>query len=118
MIYLLYSKSELNFSNIWRGHLEVVKEALLAGGTEFKLISCNNAIDQRFGQCDVVINFGNHQYLGSAMLKALARSLQDIGRTVFFMDDYQAPPATQMRKAVAKACNLLITNISEPIERK
>ena len=117
MIYILYSKSEIKSFKIWHGHLRVVEAALLKNQSHHKLVDCDDAIGMEFLQHDVVINFGNHQYLGSTILNGLSHSLRRVGRTVFFMDDYQAPPATQMRKAVEGACNLLITNISEEITR-
>lgn len=117
MLYILTSKSELRFSNIWRGHLSVVQEALKKNESFFANIDCSTAINKTFKPNDVIINIGNHQYLGSKMLNALAAKISIVERTVFFMDDYQAPPATQLRKALT-GNNLLLTNVYEPIERK
>ena len=116
MIYLLTSKSELKFSKIWQGHLEVVKAVLEINDSNYKQIDINQI--SNFKSNDIIINIGNHQYFGSKILNELGKKISKVGRTVFFMDDYQAPPATQLRKAIVGNSNLLITNFLEPVKRK
>lgn len=118
MIYILVSQTELNFSNIWRGHLTAIRRALDINGSYHRRIDVLLAKHKKFDANDVIINIGNHQYLGSQLLNELAESISKVNRTVFFMDDYQAPPPTQLRKALTKSSNLLLTNIKDPIIRK
>jgi len=118
MIYILVSQSELNFSNIWRGHLNAIRQALDINGCSYQQIDVLLAKYKKFDINDIIINIGNHQYLGSQLLNELAESISKVNRTVFFMDDYTAPPPTQIRKAITKSSNLLLTNIKEPITRK
>lgn len=118
MIYILVSQSELNFSNIWRGHLNVIRQALDINGCSYQQIDVLLAKYKEFKVDDIIINVGNHQYLGSQLLNELAESISKVNRTVFFMDDYQAPPPTQLRKALTKSSNLLLVNIETPITRK
>jgi len=113
MIYLLTDKNELRFAKIWAGHLEVVKMALDKNNSAYTQLDIGAilAINKTFFENDVIINFGNHQYLGSETLNKLAKIISKIKRTIFMQDDYQAPPATQLRKAIIHSSNLLLTNI-------
>jgi len=115
VIYILVSKTELSFSNIWRGHLNAVRQALDLNSSSYQQIDVLLARYKKFKPDDVIINIGNHQYLGSQLLNELAESISKVSRTIFFMDDYTAPPPTQLRKALTKSSNLLLTTIEEPM---
>jgi len=118
MIFILAAKSELSFSNIWRGHLNVIRQALDINNSSYRQIDVLLAKHTTFKPDDIIINIGNHQYLGGELLNELAESISKVSRTVFFMDDYTAPPPTQIRKAITKSSNLLLVNIKDPITRK
>ena len=118
MIYILVAKSELNFSNIWSGHLNIIRQVLDINNSYYCQIDVLLAKHKIFKSDDIIINIGNHQYLGSQLLNELAESVSKVRRTVFMMDDYIAPPPTQMRKALTKNSNLLLVNIKDPITRK
>lgn len=113
MIFILAAKSELSFSNIWRGHLNAIRQALDINNSSYRQIDVLLAKQIKFKPDDIIINIGNHQYLGGKLLISLAESVSKVSRTVFFMDDYTAPPPTQMRKALTKSSNLLLVNIKD-----
>jgi len=113
MLYILTEKSELNFSNIWRGHLNAIRQALDINNSSYRQVDVLLAKQIKFKSDDIIINIGNHQYLGGELLISLAESVSKVSRTVFFMDDYTAPPPTQMRKALTKSSNLLLVNIKD-----
>lgn len=113
MIYILAAKSELSFSNIWRGHLNAIRQALDINNSSYSQIDVLLAKHTTFKPDDIIINIGNHQYLGGELLTSLAESVSKVNKTVFFMDDYTAPPPTQMRKALTKSFNLLLVNIKD-----
>jgi len=113
MLYILISKIELRTFKIWAGHLTAIREVLDINGSRYRQIDILHAKQKTFKTNDIIINIGNHQYAGSQFLNELAESVSKAGRTVFFMDDYTAPPATQLRKALTKSSNLLVTNIKD-----
>jgi len=113
MIFILFSKIELNSFNIWRGHLNAIRQALDINNSSYRQVEVLLAKQIKFKPDDIIINIGNHQYLGSQLLNELAENISKVNRTVFFMDDYTAPPPTQMRKAITKSSNLLLVNIKD-----
>jgi hypothetical protein len=114
----LISHSELRSFKIWNGHFKALKEIFQSSSFPFQVVDIPDIDTFTFQRDDVVINIGNHQYFGSEILNKVAEKLGSVKRTVFFMDDYQSPPPTQLRKAVLDASNILITNIQDVSNRR
>ena len=65
-----------------------------------------------------VINVGSHQYAGSEILNKARERLAKCEKLVVLMDDYTAPPASQIFNAVRGKENIMVTTVPEILEVK
>jgi hypothetical protein len=110
MIYILSTKNELSFSNIWQGHYDIITEVLDELSLRWVFWDFSRAQSKlEFLPTDTVINIGNHQYCGN-LLESVGQKLKEC-QFIGFIDDYKAPLPTQFRKYIK---GILITNIKDP----